>query len=342
MKRFFLSVLIIVFCIPHPLFASSYKDAFITLERTMCFGTCPVYTLTIYGDGRVEYEGKKFVKVTDMQKTTIPQDKVNQLIDEFEKAGYFSMKDSYESYEITDLPYAITSLTLNGKAKRIKHYYGDSSAPKALSDLESKIDNAVNSEQWIKGVDAPKQDKKLALEEQEKLAKELYGIMAKTDEWDTETFIKLHRQVIEQCPDTKQAQESLWRLSNLYLLTKDPPDYPKIIELMEELISKYPGSLFCPDAKNRLLIAYEQTGNYKKAVALYEDMFARDPGLVGRDEYAAVLLGYAKALAKSGDKEKARKTYQKVIDLKNAEDWLKDIARNALSGTEKSESGEKK
>jgi len=223
----------------------------------------------------------------------------------------------------------------------------------AGSYKDSVITLAVNSEQWIAGEKsssesksgsspAEKKDTRLSLDEQEKLAKELYGKMAKTDEWDTETFIKLHRQVIEQCPDTRWAQESLWRLSNLYLLAKDPPDYPKIIELMEQLTSKYPGSLFCPDAKNRLLIAYEQTGNYRKAVILYEDLFDRDPGLIGRDEYAAVLLAYAKALSQFGNKEKARAIYQKIIDLKDAEEWLKDIARDALSGTEKSESGEKK
>jgi tetratricopeptide (TPR) repeat protein len=223
----------------------------------------------------------------------------------------------------------------------------------AGSYKDSVITLAVNSEQWLTAEkassesksgssSAEKKDTRLPLEEQEKLAKELYGIMAKTDEWDTEAFIKLHRQVIEQCPDTRWAQESLWRLSNLYLSAKDPPDYLEIIDLMEQLSTKYPGSLFCPDAKHRLLIAYEQTGNYRKAVALYEDMFARDPGIVGRDEYAAVLIGYAKALSESGNKEKARTIYQKVIDLKDAEDWLKYIARDALSGTDKSESGEKK
>jgi tetratricopeptide (TPR) repeat protein len=223
----------------------------------------------------------------------------------------------------------------------------------AGSDKDSVITSKVNSEQLItweksssdsKSGSSPteKKETRLSLEEQDKLAKELYGKIAGTDERDTETFIKLHRQVIEQCPDTRWAQESLWRLSNIYLLTKDSPDYPKIIELMEQLISKYPGSLFCPDAKNRLMIAYEQTGNYRKAVALYEDMFERDPGLVGRGEYAAVLLGYAKALSESGNKEKARAIYQKVIDLKDAEDWAKDIARDALSGTGKSESEGKK
>ena len=39
------------------------KEVVITLERTACFGVCPVYKLTVYGDGRVVYEGKRFVRV---------------------------------------------------------------------------------------------------------------------------------------------------------------------------------------------------------------------------------------------------------------------------------------
>src|SRR6059058_5801427 len=34
------------------------KDTLITLERTACFGTCPVYKLTISADGKVAFEGK--------------------------------------------------------------------------------------------------------------------------------------------------------------------------------------------------------------------------------------------------------------------------------------------
>ena len=35
----------------------------ITLERTVCYGTCPAYTLRITGDGSVEYEGMRYVRV---------------------------------------------------------------------------------------------------------------------------------------------------------------------------------------------------------------------------------------------------------------------------------------
>src|SRR5262245_13102887 len=34
-----------------------------SLTETGCFGSCPVYTVTIYADGRVLYEGNAFVKV---------------------------------------------------------------------------------------------------------------------------------------------------------------------------------------------------------------------------------------------------------------------------------------
>ena len=35
--------------------------AFFVLERTACFGTCPTYRLTINGDGKAYYEGRRFV-----------------------------------------------------------------------------------------------------------------------------------------------------------------------------------------------------------------------------------------------------------------------------------------
>nr|HEX4315786.1 DUF6438 domain-containing protein [Kofleriaceae bacterium] len=38
-------------------------DVLITLERQACFGTCAVYTLAIYDDGRFTYHGAHFVKI---------------------------------------------------------------------------------------------------------------------------------------------------------------------------------------------------------------------------------------------------------------------------------------
>lgn len=43
-----------------------YEDVTITLERTVCFGVCPDYVVTVHGDGTVEYEGRNFVAVKGM------------------------------------------------------------------------------------------------------------------------------------------------------------------------------------------------------------------------------------------------------------------------------------
>lgn len=36
---------------------------YIRLKRTMCYGTCPVYNVTVDKEGNVKYEGEMFVCV---------------------------------------------------------------------------------------------------------------------------------------------------------------------------------------------------------------------------------------------------------------------------------------
>jgi len=45
----------------------------ITLERTSCFGTCPVYKVSVRRDGSVAYDGKQFVRVTGHRTHKIPE-----------------------------------------------------------------------------------------------------------------------------------------------------------------------------------------------------------------------------------------------------------------------------
>lgn len=130
--------------------SSKLNDTVITLERTACFGKCPVYKLTVYGSGAVIYEGKDFVRTTGKAEKTISQEQIQQLVSEFEKANYYALNDSYIKVMITDLPYVTTSISTDGKTKNIKHYCGDTSAPEQLTKLENKIDEIVRSDQWVK------------------------------------------------------------------------------------------------------------------------------------------------------------------------------------------------
>ena len=128
-----------------------FSDLVVTLERTACFGTCPIYKLTISGDGTVIYEGKDFVQVKGEQTASLSPAQIEDLVSAFEQAQFFTLTD-YIDKDRTDSPSVITSMTLNGKTKTVNHYYGDNSAPQALFDLESKIDEITNSKQWTGSV----------------------------------------------------------------------------------------------------------------------------------------------------------------------------------------------
>jgi hypothetical protein len=147
------------------------EDTFITLERTACYGTCPTYSAAISADGTVIFSGSYYKTVkgvsvwtrTGVIKSRISREQVQRLIDEFEKANYFSLKDSYIVGKdgcpavATDNPTAYTSFQINGQTKSVNHYLGclyltngfDESYPKELTTLENRIDEIINTKQWM-------------------------------------------------------------------------------------------------------------------------------------------------------------------------------------------------
>lgn len=133
---------------------SDALDAEITLERTACFGTCPVYSVRINGDGTVEYVGKQYVRVVGPAQSRIPRAALQQLLDLIQKAGYFEMDAEYRYLigpngtrgTVTDLPTTITSVRIGTRTHRIVDYVG---APDALHDIERHIDRAAGTAEWI-------------------------------------------------------------------------------------------------------------------------------------------------------------------------------------------------
>lgn len=120
----------------------------ITLERTPCFGSCPVYTVSILDDGTVIYEGENFVDVTGEQIGQIDPEVVEQMVDALEEAGYFEWDEAYDTRTVSDLPTITTSVTRDGETHQIVRYAGDSSAPFALPYLEQWIDVMANTPMW--------------------------------------------------------------------------------------------------------------------------------------------------------------------------------------------------
>ena len=157
MKRRAIALLLTLACSPKPEPSASAapESPAVTLERTPCFGTCPVYVVAIYPSGAVRFSGKHHVAQMGEAMDTIPVARVDSLIERLEAGGYFGFADAYLMDEpacgryATDSPTLITSVNAGGKSKTIRHDYGCEAAPAELRGLEQLIDSVAGSGRWI-------------------------------------------------------------------------------------------------------------------------------------------------------------------------------------------------
>jgi hypothetical protein len=127
--------------------ASNPNIAILTLEKTVCRGLCPVYSLSIFENGFVKYVGKKNVEKIGSFEKTLSNAEIQSLKTAFNKADIFSYKDEYTA-KVTDLPTTFISYTQNGRTKRIRDYYG---APDSLKQLEDLLVAVAESQKgWKK------------------------------------------------------------------------------------------------------------------------------------------------------------------------------------------------
>jgi hypothetical protein len=116
------------------------EDVTITLERTACFGTCPVYTVTIDAQGNVVYTGTRFVRVIGQKTGRAPVARVAAILKLAETIRFFDLNDRYLEIRhpdgsmstVTDLPTTFVAITQAGSSNRIEDYVG---APEGLKDL---------------------------------------------------------------------------------------------------------------------------------------------------------------------------------------------------------------
>jgi len=146
----------------------SIESIIIKLNRSGA-GISPGYSLTIYGNGTVIYEGKENVKVKGKIESNIDKDKVLALLSDFKESGVFSLEANYMTEESQEMPYTIISFSMPSKSgetltKKIAHYDKDENVPNELISLEDKIDSIVDSKKWIDDspeTDIVKQDEKV-------------------------------------------------------------------------------------------------------------------------------------------------------------------------------------
>jgi hypothetical protein len=125
------------------------RSAGITLSRSVCFGYCPDYTVTITSEGDVTYVGRRFVNVVGEQRSTVPREEVARLLARFDEIGFERLRDDYHA-PVTDLPTYTLTLTRDGHSKTVVDYGGLSAGmPQAVRDLQDEVDRVAGTARWV-------------------------------------------------------------------------------------------------------------------------------------------------------------------------------------------------
>ncbi|MGD0481116.1 MAG: DUF6438 domain-containing protein [Terracidiphilus sp.] len=122
----------------------------ITLSRSMCYGRCPVYKVSVSTKGIV-FDGEAFVAVEGRNTDTVDPGAVRALAKKFVAANFYSMRDEYRA-SVTDNSIYTISIAIDGHKKQVVDYVGQwVGMPAAIVELEDDVDALAHTERWIKG-----------------------------------------------------------------------------------------------------------------------------------------------------------------------------------------------
>lgn len=127
----------------------------VTLERTPCYGTCPVYNVTLMSDGNVRFEGIRNVSAIGMTTWRVSADSAAAIFRFADSVQFASLADRFDFGEpgcspyIADLPGFAVTVESAGVPKRVYADGGCPNIPRALAALPPLIDRLARVESAV-------------------------------------------------------------------------------------------------------------------------------------------------------------------------------------------------
>ena len=124
----------------------------IEMSRGPCYGSCPSYSLTLHGDGFVEYRGTRFVRVKETRTARISTEQLMQVLRDLDRMDFFAVEDRAFQWCFDSASTSI-SVSVDGRQKRVTTddcAVGAKGGPKAtFLQTADEIDTIVDSKQWV-------------------------------------------------------------------------------------------------------------------------------------------------------------------------------------------------
>lgn len=127
--------------VQEPVYADSL---FFRMEKTMCFGQCPVYVFNIYKSGFATLDSRRNFEFNGTNKGRVSAEYMMRIVQSATNTGYFTYEHVYDA-PVTDLP-SITTILDCAEGKQ--WVYNRMHAPDQLHAFESEAEMIIREIPW--------------------------------------------------------------------------------------------------------------------------------------------------------------------------------------------------
>jgi TolA-binding protein len=124
----------------------------------------------------------------------------------------------------------------------------------------------------------------------------------------------LYKRIIREYPDVPLAQESYWKLINIYVKDYSPPDYAKAEALFQEFLQKHERSPVRGLIEETLGKSYSKHAEWDRLLELCTYTYEAYASS-GKRPRASLMYMYAEANHRIGNVSEAREGYKIVAEL---------------------------
>ena len=107
----------------------------ISMETGPCFGYCPVFKLEVLNNGRVRYEGIRFVERLGLDSFQLSETEIKQLKTKMQSVNLWQYPDMIQT-DVVDAPFTTLTAFRDGKSKTVR---GSIDRPGPLLELEGLV-----------------------------------------------------------------------------------------------------------------------------------------------------------------------------------------------------------
>jgi hypothetical protein len=117
----------------------------VTLRRGACFGSCPIYEVTLAADGAATWHGERFVDRIGDYQGRVDQNDVGRLTRFISRAGFLGWEPEYVA-DVTDLPNYFLTVVTDEQSKTVRQYGVDE--PADFWVIAALVDHIAEAADW--------------------------------------------------------------------------------------------------------------------------------------------------------------------------------------------------